>query len=291
MRRLRDCGIDALSLPLIGIAPVADPAPLIQAWRELPRQRLVVFVSPNAAEQFFARRPVDAPCWPASLLAGSPGPGTTRVLTALGVPGAQLVEPEADAAQFDSEALWAELAGRDWHGADVLIVRGSGGRDWLADTLRRHGARVGHLDAYRRVLPRLTPADQALLRAALAEPASHLWFFSSSEAVGNLVEAVVALPTWVDTARSSTNEAAPASLAEPPHVLLPPPRSEPAASGAAASGAPALPPGDVDWSRSQAIATHPRIAASVRQLGFGRIAQARPTLEAVVACIQLFDCD
>ena len=31
------------------------------------------------------------------------------------------------------------------------------------------------------------------------------------------------------------------------------------------------------------ITTHPRIAASVRQLGFGRVAQARPTLDAIVA--------
>ncbi|WP_210760727.1 uroporphyrinogen-III synthase, partial [Azohydromonas sediminis] len=76
--RLRAAGIDAVALPLIGIAPVDDAAPLDAAWRELGSDAapaLVVFVSPNAVVQLFARRPPHAR-WPAATRAGAPGPGT-----------------------------------------------------------------------------------------------------------------------------------------------------------------------------------------------------------------------
>lgn len=235
--QLRASGIDAVALPLIGIAPPADAAALQAVWRHAARHDLLVFVSPNAAEHFFAARPPGAP-WPAGWQAGSPGPGTTRVLAGLGVPAAAIVEPAEDAPQFDSESLWARLRQQDWRGRRVLIVRGDGGRDWLAQTLREAGAQVEHLAAYRRVAPALDADETARLTAALARPESHLWFFSSSEAIDNLAVA--------------------------PQVVTAP----------------------VDWARARALATHPRIAARARQLGFARVTEARPALAAVIACIQ-----
>lgn len=189
--QLRGQAIDAIALPLIGIAPVADPSALQAAWDGLAQQRLLVFVSPNAAEQFFAQRPAGAP-WPPGLLAGSPGPGTTRVLIGLGVPPERVIEPASDAAQFDSESLWLQLQTRDWRGASALIVRGVGGRDWLAEALREAGAAVGHVAAYRRIAPVFDAPAAALLHAALDRPAQHLWFFSSSEAIDNLAAAALA---------------------------------------------------------------------------------------------------
>ncbi|WP_128001362.1 uroporphyrinogen-III synthase [Piscinibacter defluvii] len=186
VQALRARGIDAAALPLIGIDPPEDAAPVRAAWRALAAQRLVVFVSPNAVEQFFALRP-EGLAWPAGTLAGSPGPGTTRVLKRLGVPPAAIVEPAGDAAQFDSEALWARLAQHPWRDAAVLIVRGESGRDWLADTLRAHGAVVGFVTAYRRAAPLLDAAQRARLDAALHDPPRHVWLFSSSEAIDRLL--------------------------------------------------------------------------------------------------------
>ena len=234
--RLRARGVDAVALPLMAIEPAADPAPVAAAWARLSAHRLVIFVSPNAAERFFAQRPSEA-AWPVASWAGSPGPGTTHALIGLGVPEARIIEPATDAAQFDSESLWARLKKYDWQGAAVLIVRGEGGgRDWLAATLREHGAKVEHLAAYRRAPPALSAADHAALAAAQAEPAAHLWFFSSSEAIDNLAHA------------------APAA----------------------------------QWSLARAIATHPRIAERASGLGFASVVEARPALDAVVACIQSF---
>ncbi len=182
---LRALGVDAVALPLIGIGPPADAAPVHAAWRALADQALVVFVSPNAVQRFFAERPPGLN-WPAGTLAGSTGPGTSAALRAAGLGEAQIVEPAADAPSFDSEALWARLRQRDWQGRRVLVVRGEDGRDWLASTLGERGAQVGFVAAYRRVTPVLDASTQALLAAAQARPEAHLWVFSSSEAVRHL---------------------------------------------------------------------------------------------------------
>ena len=230
---LRERGIEALPLPLIGIFAPPDEAPVRQAWAALVSCRLVVFVSPNAAEQFFALRPAGTAC-PEGTLAGSPGPGTSRVLRALGVPATRIVEPAADAAQFDSESLWRQLALRDWPGARVLIVRGESGRDWLADTLREHGAIIDFVTAYQRGAPSLDEAERALLSEAVAHPQAHAWLFSSSESVAHL-------------------------QALAPHA---------------------------HWHAARALATHPRIAQRAREAGFGQVHECRPSVDAVVACLQ-----
>jgi len=181
-------GIDAVALPLIGIAPPVDRDAVAHAWRELAGHALAVFVSPNAADEFFAMRP-PAAAWPEGTIAASVGPGTTQTLMRHGVPADRVAEPAHDSTQFDSEALWQRLSHEDWRGRSALIVRGDGGRDWLADTLRSNGATVSFVAAYRRVAPELWGDERELLTQALARPAEHLWFFSSSEAISNLVAA------------------------------------------------------------------------------------------------------
>jgi uroporphyrinogen-III synthase len=180
---LRRAGIDAKALPLIDIAPVADPQPLIQAWQGLPSLALVMFVSANAVQHFMQARPPGA-TWPAAVLAGSTGPGTSAALRAAGVTESALVEPLGEV--FDSEALWARLSGRDWQARRVLVVRGEDGRDWLAEQLSEAGAQVEFIAAYCRVRPEPGPVWRARRDAALARPADYLWVLSSSEAVANL---------------------------------------------------------------------------------------------------------
>nr|HET7858424.1 uroporphyrinogen-III synthase [Caldimonas sp.] len=232
VEQLRGRGIDAEALPLIEIAAPDDPAPLLGAWQEIARHRLVVFVSANAVEHFFAARP-DAAAWPDGLVAGAPGPGTAQALLRAGCPAAAIVSPAIDSAQFDSEALWERLRDRDWNGARVLVVRGDGGRDWLAERLRDVGAEVATVGAYRRVAPTFAGAARERLDALVAG-ADVVWLFSSSEAIANLVRAAA----------------------------------------------------DARWRQARAVATHPRIAARARALGFGAVVECGATVDAVVACIQ-----
>jgi uroporphyrinogen-III synthase len=232
VERLRERGIVAEALPLIEIAAVDDPAPLVAEWHAIARRRLVVFVSANAVEQFFAARP-DGTAWPDGAAAGAPGPGTAAALLRAGCPAAAIVSPAVDAAQFDSEALWERLRGSDWTDANVLVVRGDGGRDWLGERLRDAGAKVDTVGAYRRVAPAFADAARERLDALVAS-ADAVWLFSSSEAIANLARAA----------------------------------------------------GDVHWQHARAVATHPRIAARARGLGFGVVVEAGATVDAVVACIQ-----
>ncbi|MCE9661078.1 MAG: uroporphyrinogen-III synthase [Burkholderiales bacterium] len=185
VRELAARGVDAIALPLIEIAPPADLGPVKAAWAGLGGRGLVVFVSGNAVDRFFAARPAGA-AWPEALLAAAPGPGTAEALRARGVAAAAIVEPAADAAQLDSEALWQRLGTRDWRGTSVLVVRGDGGRDWLVERLTEAGARVDAVAAYRRLAPRLSEAARQSVEAAFAEPSRHVWLFSSSEAIAHL---------------------------------------------------------------------------------------------------------
>lgn len=250
--RLRAHGIDAAALPLIAIEPAADVMAVRETWARLDGLRLVVFVSPNAADQFFAQRL--EPChWPAHLLAASPGPGTTQTLLGLGLSADRIIAPAADSAQFDSEALWLALQRHDWQGARVLIVRGEGGgRDWLADRLRQAEAQVAPLAAYRRAAPVFDAAGWQLLRAAVDGGEPHIWLFSSSEAIDHL-DAILQ--------KGLEND-------------------EGGEGGLIAAGS------RIDADRAWAVATHPRIAARARRIGFTRVIECRPALAAVVACLQ-----
>lgn len=247
LRELRGLGIDAHALPLIGIAPLADRAPLAALWAESRAWQVLVFVSQNAVTHFFAARPAGV-AWPAGAWAAAPGPGTAAALREVGVPAALVVAPARDGRQ-DSEALWAALAPRraDWRAAPVLILRGADanaapidvgvGREWLAAAMEAAGASVRLQAVYRRGPAELSLAERQLLNDALAMPARHVWLLASAEAVDHLQ----ALATQDG-------------------------RSWPAQPGAA-------------------IATHPRIAERARAAGFAPVVVSAGDAVAVAAAV------
>ncbi|WP_123071030.1 uroporphyrinogen-III synthase [Massilia aurea] len=185
---LRAIGRTVEVLPLLQIAPVDDPAPLRAALAAVPDYALAVFVSPNAVDAAFAH--LDA--WPAAVPLAVVGEGSRAALARHGVadPGYTIHSP-LDPAHSDSEHLLQNLDLAALSGRRVLIVRGDGGRELLADALRAAGATVEAVAAYRRSTPVLTPGLAARLRALLAQPND--WIITSSEALrglGGLVEAL-----------------------------------------------------------------------------------------------------
>jgi uroporphyrinogen III methyltransferase / synthase len=193
--RLHDAGFDALEFPLIDIAPVSDDAPLRAALDELyapDRYALVVFVSPNAIDHAFGR--LHAP-WPADIPVAVVGPGSVAALARQGVsaPAHRVISPSTEHAdpRFDSEALYtaieAQFGESGLEGKRVLIVRGDGGREWLAERMIEAGARVEKIAAYRRVLPEPSMQKWERIHTLLAgEP--HAWLLTSSEGVRNFDE-------------------------------------------------------------------------------------------------------
>jgi uroporphyrinogen III methyltransferase/synthase len=196
-------GFESIEFPLIDIGPVTDAAPLHAALGELYAPAplgfaLVVFVSPNAIDHAFAAL---SSAWPLQIPIGVVGPGSVAALGRQGVtaPSHTIISPVADATvtetptdpRYDSEALYAAIEAH--FGPDglknkrVLIVRGDGGREWLADALSAAGANVEKVAAYRRIVPEPTMRDWERIHALLAgEP--HAWLLTSSEGVRNLEE-------------------------------------------------------------------------------------------------------
>jgi uroporphyrinogen III methyltransferase/synthase len=194
VEQLEAAGLATLDFPLIDIAPVLDDAPLCHALASLDRYALVVFVSPNAVDHAFARSEA---IWPHALPIGVVGPGSVRALARHGVraPEHRVISPSSGADDestgFDSEGLFAaldaSLGAASLEGKRVLIVRGDGGREWLADRLREAGAEVDAVAAYRRIVPEPSIGAWTRVHELLAgEP--HAWLLTSSEGVRNLHE-------------------------------------------------------------------------------------------------------
>jgi uroporphyrinogen-III synthase len=184
--KLRAQGLRAEALPLIAIGPAPDAKALRQMLAALQPGALVMFVSPNAVQQTAAALGGRLP-WPEGVRAAATGPGTVAALQAAGVRPGQIVAPDEAALQFDSEALWQLLQHEDWRGRQVRVVRGEGGREWFAETLRAAGAEVQLVQGYSRCAATLDAAGRALLHLALAQPQDCVWLFSSSEGIDHVM--------------------------------------------------------------------------------------------------------
>lgn len=215
VQALQARGIAAAALPLISIGPPLDLQALQEARARALDYRALMFVSGNAAQHFFdqktalrlasqAPEAIKTRVW-------SPGPGTAQTLCALGVPADCIDLPAHGAAQFDSEALWAQVHGQIGPGDRVLIVRGteSGaasaegtGREWLAQQLQAAGAHAEFVVAYTRGAPPFSAAQQALAHAAVASGA--LWLLSSSQALAHLCAALPQLD-WTSARALATH--------------------------------------------------------------------------------------
>lgn len=206
---LQTAGIDSLAFPLLHIAAQADAdalAALDAALADLSVYALAVFVSPNAVSHALARlvllksgtgaqSPDASAYWPASLPVAVVGPGSAQALAEAGIAPPQhgvIVPPGGPDARFDSEALLEQLDVPALAGKRVLLVRGDGGRELLADTLRAAGAQVDIVSAYTRRAPAPDAAAWAALEARLASNAPCAWLLTSSEAVRHLATLLAA---------------------------------------------------------------------------------------------------
>jgi len=177
-QKLAALGATPIAWPAIVILPPDDPAALARVHASLHRYDLAFFISANAAE--YGAPPVGR--WPAGLRAYAPGPGTAEALAGVGVPDARIPETS-----FDSDGLLALPELGDVRGKRVIIFRGSGGREQLAETLAHRGAAVESVDCYRRAAP---AGDARGLVDVLREGRAHALTLTSSEGADNLMRAV-----------------------------------------------------------------------------------------------------
>ncbi|MGE5471110.1 MAG: uroporphyrinogen-III synthase [Bacteroidota bacterium] len=171
----------ALLFPLLEISPAPDPAALQAAVSRLADYALAVFISPNAVEHAWPAIMAGGG-WPVAVRPAAVGPGTVKALAERGVHGC-LVPSQ----RFDSEALLElpELAAGCVRGRQVVIFRGDGGRELLADTLRQRGASVDCVTCYRRSGP---AAGSGQLLAAWRAGQLDALTVSSSEGLRYLID-------------------------------------------------------------------------------------------------------
>ncbi len=174
-RLLEAKGANPLLFPAIEITPVHDPRPLGALIARLDQFDAAIFISPNAVEHAFAAiRAVGD--FPPRLAVAAIGAGTVAALKRMGQ--TSIIAP----ARFDSESLLELPELKTVSGSRVLIFRGEGGRELLAETLRARGARVEYGECYRRTQPKLDPAP---LLAAWARGEVHAVTVTSSEGLHN----------------------------------------------------------------------------------------------------------
>ncbi|HET7396278.1 MAG TPA: uroporphyrinogen-III synthase [Gammaproteobacteria bacterium] len=145
--RLEGKGAQVLHFPSIEIAAVPRSAELTGCLKRLDQYHYAIFISPNAVE--YAAELIDLAALPDKLKVAAIGPGTARALASHGRKPDMLPRDGAS-----SEAL---LKLKALHAVDrkrVLIFRGQGGRELLAETLEERGAEVDYAEVYRRSVPR-----------------------------------------------------------------------------------------------------------------------------------------
>jgi len=160
---LAAAGVGSSCLPLLAIEPVAVDNRQRQVLEGLSGFKAIIVVSKSAA-RLLLERLAQAGLQPPRQGWFSVGEATAAVLQAAGL--AVSVPQSGD----DSEALLALPALRQAVAVPtsrILIVRGVGGRELLAERLAEQGASVDYLELYRRCLPDYPPGT--LMRRIEAE--------------------------------------------------------------------------------------------------------------------------
>lgn len=187
---LRSRGADPIEMPLLEIAPPADPARLVRAVQEAWSYDLVAFTSENGVSAFFgaaSEAGLDARAFGRARVAAI-GEGTATALATHGiradvVPSVFRGEALATACLADLEAKRGNAAG-----ARVLVPRATVAREVLPDMLRAAGARVDVVFAYETV--KLGPDRAAGLRRAFEEDGVDVVLLTSSSTATALCDAL-----------------------------------------------------------------------------------------------------
>jgi len=143
VQAIEEKGGEVICFPALDIVP-RDRIRIDNDAAALAAPDIAIFVSRNAVDHglVYAKGAVKAAI----------GPATATAIRSAG----QTVEINPENG-YDSESLLAEPALHEVAGKQVRIIRGSKGRELLADTLRERGASVAYLSVYERKLPAVSP--------------------------------------------------------------------------------------------------------------------------------------
>jgi uroporphyrinogen-III synthase len=141
--------------PVLEILGPADKHAARKSLQQASRADLMIFVSANAVQYAFPLLPDQLPL---TVDIAAVGTATASALDDAGLPPTLVPE------RMDSEGLLELPALQQVDGKSVIILRGNGGRELLADTLAARGAEVAQVEVYRRSLPHRAAGTDNLIR-------------------------------------------------------------------------------------------------------------------------------
>ncbi|MFZ5588270.1 MAG: uroporphyrinogen-III synthase [Pseudomonadota bacterium] len=182
-QRLRELiearGGQVLLFPVLDIVEAENSATLDDIITRLDEFDIAIFISANAVNQgvslILGRRAL-----PPHLKLATVGQRTAKELEQYG-----LCADICPSGKFNSEALLALDEMHDVRGKNIVIFRGEGGREFLADTLRERGAQVEYAEVYRRAKPQ---GDSGALLHALMHRDVDIVTVTSNEGLRNLFD-------------------------------------------------------------------------------------------------------
>ncbi len=173
-------GAQAIRAPMIEIQPLVEQAKSARIIDAIERYDKAIFISRNAVEFGLAglaarKRTLNG------VEVYAVGVGTAAELHAGGIE--KVITPR-DA--YSTEGL-LKLGGLQSAAVDLVIFRGAGGRETLADTLEARGADVDYCEVYKRSVPDLNVAE-LLKEAGVAVP--DIAVITSLEGATNLADKI-----------------------------------------------------------------------------------------------------
>ncbi len=174
---LRSYGAEVIEFPTIDIRPPESFGPLDEAIGRLPDYDWVIFTSVNGVRAFFDRLPFHGRDRGslADVRKCAIGPATAEALEARGV-SADLVPQK-----FQAEGILEAWKGMELRGLRILLPRAAVAREVLPDELRKAGAVVDVVPAYRTV----SAGGSAEVRTLILSGEADVVAFTSPSTVEN----------------------------------------------------------------------------------------------------------
>ena len=180
--RLEALGAEVIEFPTIEIQPAPDYRPLDEAVARIGSYDWLIFTSANGVRSFLerlARAGLNIDAVRAAICAI--GPATRAAAENVGFRVALMPS------EYVAESLVRAFEGHALEGKRVLLPRAAVARDVVPAELRRRGAQVDVVEAYRTGIPAGAPAEAARIFGPAPRPD---WIaFTSSSTVVNFVQA------------------------------------------------------------------------------------------------------
>ena len=208
---ITEAGGTPILFPLIEITPLNDYSQFEAVISDIKDYDWAIFISSNAVQNGMPRlvkRGI-----PSSLQFAAIGPVTANELQGFGVenvltPLSYVQDGDENKVRFDSESLLALPEMQAVNGKKIIIVRGVGGRDVLAESLRTRGAQVTFAECYQRINPQ---TNCNLLANLWADKKLHGIVVTSSEAMRYLFD-LAGNADWLEDVTLFVNHARIAEL-------------------------------------------------------------------------------